>query len=137
MRTDRGFTLLEVLVAFVIAAAALVVLFRGALEGVQGTRIANQYEEAVSRARSHLASVRGSAAVAPVDQQGDDGGGFHWHVRVSPAASVPIEQGDTGSAGAHAVLYAVVVTISWPAGGGSREVRLEGARIGLAPPAPP
>jgi general secretion pathway protein I len=122
IRDERGFTLLEVLVAFVIAALALGVLFRGTLGGLRTAQVAGRYEEAVTRAQSHLAALT-AGGLTPGDRQGDDGNGFHWRVRVAPV----------GLAGAGAsALYAVGVSISWM-DGSRRSVELDSERIGLAP----
>jgi len=93
-RADGGFTLLEAIVAFTIAALALAVLYRGAAEGLRATRTAGDVEQAIARARSHLAAQ--GVALAPGDQQGDDGGGFHWHVRTTPVGSFAPPAGQTG-----------------------------------------
>lgn len=122
MRRDAGFALLEALVAFAIAALALAVLFRGALDGLAATHIAGRYEEAVARARSRLAGI-GPAPLAG-DRQGDDGGGYHWHVRVVPVA--------TTRTAPPTALYAVSVAISWGADGEQRVVDLETERLGPA-----
>ncbi len=109
MRSDAGFTLLEVLVAFIIAALALAVLFDGAVGGLRSARLSAHYQEALSRARSRLAAVVPTDA----DQQGDDGGGFHWHTQVTTLAAAP------GS-----VLHGIRVVISWDSDGGTRDVAL-------------
>jgi general secretion pathway protein I len=139
MRDERGFTLLEVLVAFVIAALALGLLYEGALGGLVATRVAGQVEEATSRARSHLAVVGHGTAISPGDTQGDDGGGYRWRLSIRRTATAPAARGDavTVARGPHAALYAVTVRISWEGDGGVREVRLDSERVGLAPPAPP
>ena len=123
---ERGFTLLEVLVAFVIAALALGVLFRGTLGGLRTAQVASRYEEAVTRAQSHLAALT-AGGLTPGDRQGEDGNGFHWRVRIAPVGLT-----DTGSS----ALYAVNVSVSWM-DGSRRSVELDSERIGLAPrPAP-
>lgn len=85
---ERGFTLLEVLIAFAIAALALSVLFRATGSGLGSARAASRYEEAVVRARSHLAAITHDAALAAGDASGDDGGGFQWRLSVRPLASL-------------------------------------------------
>lgn len=133
---EHGFTLLEVLVAFVIAAMALGALTQGAAGGLQSARVSGHYQEALSRARSRLAAL-GMAAV-PGEQQGDDGGGFSWRVRVVPLATAgrPREGVDPARPG-QAILLGVTVRIAWRMDGGEREVTLATQRVGLAPPEPP
>ena len=82
MRSERGFTLLEVVVAFAIAALALSVLFRAATGGMTAVATAGRYEEAVSRAKSHLAAIGHEGAITEGETEGDDGSGFHWRIRI-------------------------------------------------------
>ena len=121
MRADKGgeagFTLLEALIAFAIAAFALAALLQGALTGLRATQTATRTEEALARARSHLAALE-AAPLASADQRGD-GGGFAWRLRVAPEAT---------SGGL--TLYAVSIAVAWRDGGTLREVRLETHRLG-------
>jgi general secretion pathway protein I len=131
MQTERGFTLLEVLIAFTIAALALGLLFRAASGGLLSVETAGKYEEAVSRARSHLAAIGGDTVLAPTDSNGDDGGGYRWHLRITPEA-----RGQTASNGQVVgppppILYAVVVSISWRDAGRDRDFVLRSERMGL------
>jgi len=52
---QSGFLLLDVLVAFMIGALAIGVLYEAALTGLYSTAIASHYEQALSRARSRIA----------------------------------------------------------------------------------
>ncbi len=132
---EHGFTLLEVLVAFVIAALALGALSQGAAGGLQSARVSGHYQEALSRARSRLASL---AAPAPGEQQGDDGGGFSWQIRVTPLATAGrAREGIDPARPGQAVLLGVTVRISWRMDGGEREVALATERVEMAPPDPP
>jgi general secretion pathway protein I len=129
-RRQAGFTLLEVLVAFVIAALAIAVLFEGTLGGLQAARTAGAYQEALSRAQSHLAVLGPALPLAAMDQAGDDGSGFRWRLRVVPLQTARPAQGSSTPAAAP-TLYAVTVTVSWTAAGQTRSVSLNSDRIGL------
>lgn len=115
-RREGGFTLLEVLVAFAIAAIALSLLARAAIDGVQSAHVSGRYTEALARARSHLAGIP-SPPVAG-DFQGDDGGGFHWHLRVATETRITTRQNQ------RLALYDVTVAIFWEEGDRKRVVTL-------------
>lgn len=129
---QRGFTLLEVLVALAIAALGLGALFQGTLGGIRAAEIAGRTQEALSRARSRLAVVGQAGPLAAEDRQGDDGGGYRWRVRVAPFATSRATPG-----AAVPTLYDVDVTIGWGSGGDARTVALQTRRLGTAPSPPP
>lgn len=93
MRDERGFLLLEVLVAFVIAALALAVLYGGDLDGLNASRRAERGEEALARARSRLTATCQGARLAASTQSGDDGSGFRWRTQVTAADSALVPRG--------------------------------------------
>ncbi len=135
MHDERGFTLLEVMVAFIIAALALGALTQGASAGLQSARVAAHYQEALSRARSRMAALETS--LQPGEQRGDDGGGFTWRVLVQPRATAGAPRPNDPPRPGRAVLCAVLVEIAWRMDGGSRTVSLTSQRLGAAPPQPP
>jgi general secretion pathway protein I len=139
MPTERGFTLLEVLVAFIIAALALGVLYEGAFAGLFASRVASHTAEAASRARSHLAVIGHGMAIQPGDSRGDDGGGYQWRVSIRQLATAPTGRGDPTvvARGPRAALYAVTVRITWQMDGAGREVRLDTEIVGPAAAAGP
>lgn len=109
--------LLETLIAFVVAALSLGALVSGSGSGLQSTQVAAHYQEALSRAQSHMAAA--SVALEPGQREGDDGNGFRWQVVVTPAAI----------GNPRLVLYAIRVRISWTADGGQRELTLATRRL--------
>jgi general secretion pathway protein I len=134
VRTERGFTLLEVLVAFIIAGLALGVLFASGLSSLQSAQAASHYEQAVARARSHLTLAVHASPLAAGEWQGDDGSGFAWHLRVASIASTTVRPITAmtlrKSASFPLTLYAVSVSITWQDSGTPREVRLDTEQIG-------
>jgi general secretion pathway protein I len=131
-----GFVLFEVVVAFVIAALALGVLYQAALTGLHVTRNATRYEQALSRARSRLVIAEHGSPLIAGDMQGDDGGGFHWHLHVAPIDNAAVRPFDPAGL-RHApdfqlTLYAVSVAVSWDDFGTERSVRLDTQQIGQA-----
>ena len=141
MRREAGFTLLEVLVAFAIAAAALTALTQGALGGLHSVRVSGHVQEATSRARSRLATLGRGVPLLPGEQEGDDGGGFRWRQRVAPAGDTllagPGAAPGAVSGAARPVLLDVSVAVSWRLDGRAREVVLRTQRLTLLPPEPP
>ena len=135
MGRDAGFTLLEALVAFIIAALALGALTQGAAGGLLSARVSGHTQEALSRAKSRMAVL--GDRLAPGEQRGDDGGGYAWRVTVTPVATARPEQDNDPARSGRAVLYAVTVTVSWRMDGGERQVVLSSQRTGALAPAPP
>ncbi len=139
LHAQAGFTLFEVMVAFVIASLALGVLFAGGLAGLRTAKIADGYGDALSRARSRIAAI---VAPQPLDTSGDDGGGYRFHLRITQAGTVtPAHDDSLGQAGGQSAtrigLYDISVTLSWRGDGGERQVALATQRLGLVPPAAP
>ncbi len=126
--------LLEVMVAFLIAALALGVVTQAVLTELRSRLVTSRYEQALSHARSRLVIARFGSPLTPEDLRGDDGGGFHWRLRVTPIASTTVQPfGSGGSRQAPdftITLYAVSVWISWPDAGTQRFVRLDTEQIG-------
>ena len=129
----REFTLLEVVIALVIAGLAAVALFEAAGSAVQAAQTASMYEQAIVRAKSRLAAATHGSTVAPVDQQGDDGGGFRWRMRVAPVAEVllhPAVAGPRAAKSSPVVLYGLTVWVGWDDGSTERQVRLDTRQVG-------
>lgn len=135
MSAERGFTLIEVLVAFAIAALSVAVLVRAVSTGMLAAHTARNYEEAVVRARSHLAALGRDATLVVGDRSGDDGEGFRWRLSVRPLAAGALPQ-KAGSPqfgpNRSLTLFAVDVGIAWTGLGGTREIVLHSLRLGNA-----
>jgi general secretion pathway protein I len=104
---------------------------RAGATGLGASDAASRYEEAIARARTHLAATTHGMMLTPGDNQGDDGHGYHWRVRVVRVGATTIQQ--TGMARRPPVpvaLYQVSVRISWGSGDTVRDVVLETDQVG-------
>lgn len=139
-RSQAGFTLFEVLVAFIVVALALGVMFGGVLGGMRSAAVATHTQEALAIARSRLAAAAGAIHGGGTPEpraQGDEGSGFRWTVQVSAAGSATLARkasllGETGGAPL-ATLYRITVAVAWALDGGPRSVRLDGAATVFQP----
>jgi general secretion pathway protein I len=125
-----GFTLLEVVVALIIAALALVVLFRAGGDGLFAVATASRAEQAIERAQSHLAAVGNDVALLPGESNGDDGGGYRWRLTIKPLAHWRLPEAGNAE-GATTTLYDVVVAVSWPGRHHDQAVVLQTERVGM------
>ena len=132
----KGFTLLEVVVALVIAGMAAGALMVAVGSGLHATQTASMYDQAIVRAKSRLAAATHGTKLTPGDRRGDDGGGFRWRLRVVPVASAAVRPiglvGPRAAASIGVVLYGVSVWIAWNDGSTEREVRLDTQQVGGA-----
>ena len=126
-RTEAGFTLLEVLVAFAILAVAMAAVlqaFGGGLDAVRRTETASH---SWSLARSLLDRVGTELPIAPGLRNGEDGSGTAWTVLINRRKS-PLDQ--LKAVERPYALYDVVVTVSAP---GTAPATLQTVRMAPAP----
>lgn len=108
-RDCRGFSLLEVLVAFVILALSLAVLMRIFSGGMRNIGAAEAYSRAVAIAESELATVGVDAPLAEGQHAGENGS-FTWQTTVTRhAGSAAPTEGTIGGI----ELYQVEVLVNW------------------------
>jgi general secretion pathway protein I len=109
-RKFRGFTLIEVLVAFAILAVTLTALIQIFSTGLRSIMSVERYASATLLARSALAEVGTEIPLGPGERSANAGDGFAWRLRITPALA-PL-----ASPGAMIVPYQVAVTVTWPQG---------------------
>ena len=126
---DQGFTLFEVLVAFLIAAMAVATVVHVTSSAAATARVAGRYDEAVSRAQSYLALSSGLPLIES-DRQGDEVDGLHWHVVIKAVAPAHPSLRTGANPAALLTLYRIIVAVSWREDGGNRVVQLSSARLG-------
>ena len=128
MRFDRrqsGYTLVEVLVAFVILALALTVLLRIFSGGLRNVSVSSDYATATLIAESRLAATGIDVPLRPGESSGSEGERFEWTVSVQDYQPWPGYR----SAAKGVDAYRVTVTVEWPHGDNTRRVGLSTVRL--------
>ena len=133
MRFDRrqlavrqsGYTLIEVLVAFMILALALTVLMRIFSGGLRNVSVSSDYAVATLIAESRLAAAGIDVPLAPGEMSGTEGERFEWTVSVQDYQPWPGYRSAMKGVDA----YRVTVTVEWPHGDNTRRVGLSTVRL--------
>ncbi len=111
MKGDRrGFTLLEVLIAFTILALSLAVVMQAFSTGFRSLERAKDSTVATLQARSKLAELGQTILLEPGEQGGELDNGSTWRMVIEPAA-VDKEQENLEGFGVLA-LYRVEITVT-------------------------
>jgi prepilin-type N-terminal cleavage/methylation domain-containing protein len=130
----NGFTLLEVVVALVIAALLSVAFSHAVGTGLGSSRESSLYRAAIVRARSHLAAATYGTRLAEGQSSGEDGGGFRWRTAVTPIRTMEVRpigaQGRSDIPSFPVVLYGITAWEVWSEGPHERSVRLGTQQIG-------
>ena len=125
-KQNRGMTLLEILVAFVILSLTMAVILHIFSGGIHNAKIAQSYSRAVFLAQSRLAAVGIEQPLAPIEDSGQVGPNLQWHVSVvvlddggeADRLLMPVRQ------------YLVRSTVAWLEDGREKQVELSSVRIG-------
>lgn len=86
MKRQRGFTILEVLVGFLISALLLSVILSAFSSGMSGLSKTDSLSKAALVAQSRLFEVGVSTPLVAGAYQGEDRSGYRWSVEISPLA---------------------------------------------------
>ena len=122
---SRGYSLIEVLVAFMILALALTVLLRIFSGGLSNISASADYARAVLVAEAQLAGAGIAGELSPGETTGEEAGRYRWSRKVTAYPLV----GTTGIADQPVSAYQVTVTVEWPRGAQLRQVDLTSLRL--------
>jgi len=129
-----GFSLIEVLAAFVILALVGTALFRLFSGALGNAALAEEYSRATLYAESRLATYGVEAPLRESAEQGtSEDGRYAWAATVSPYSPPGASPALEGASAAMAVrLWRVAVSVRWPGAPGSeRSVSLSTLRIAV------
>jgi len=122
MRQQKGFSLLEVLVAFVVLALALGVLMQTFSRSSRNAAVSADYSKALALAESKLVTSGHLTPLAESAAGEAYNGRFRWALN-----SAPLELDYAGRSGL--IPYVVSVQVQWDAPGQPRSVNLETIRL--------
>ncbi len=129
---NRGFSLLEVLVAFVILGLVLGVLMEIFSGGLRNVGRATESQRAILLAQSKLASVGIDSPLSEGDSNGDFDGGFRWQLSIRPFKESQSESGEQLGVIAPVLpvmLLEVEIRVLWGASDQPRTVSLKTLRL--------
>jgi general secretion pathway protein I len=85
----RGFTLIEVLIAFAILALTLAALMQVFGAGLRSSDAVDRHLMATMLARSILDDLGAEIPIAAGERTGEIGQGYRWTVRIQPSTTIP------------------------------------------------
>ena len=130
----RGFSLLEMLVAFAIMAMSLGLLYRAAGSSAVQTRDLELRQHALWLAES-LLNIHNTVDSGGWNESGEEVG-YHWHVSSQPYDSpLPPAQGGVAPLIPPVKLHAVHIAVQWDMGSRPSQVEL-GTLLPERPPRP-
>lgn len=124
-RGPRGFTLLEVLVAFMILAVALAALMQSFSAGLRSSSTADTYSQAAMLAKSKLAEFSVPDTLEEGEYSGTFDNGFEWRAVVAPYRDDTFKEDDNR----RLLAYSVTVTVDWDDAAEGQAVTLETLRL--------
>lgn len=126
---SSGFSLLEVLVAFVVMGLVVGTLLQLFGSSMRNVALADEYSFAIQVAESRLAAVGNEIVVEEGSESGADANGYRWRVDMEPLEPetfgeklkdipIPLQ------------IYRVSIVVTWDSGGKAREFHLSSLRFG-------
>lgn len=121
---ERGFTLLEVLVAFSIFAVSMGLLFQIFSQGTRAAMLSDEYNRAIVIAQSRLAGIGIEDRLDVDEYHGRENDLYRWTVTIEPHAATGFLEAKYGIS-----QRAVEIVVSWDHGGKTHSVKLNTVKL--------
>ena len=128
MKAEKGFTLLEIMVALAILGIALTVILQQFSAGLRSVRISREYTAAVIHAREKMEECCLNQKLAEKEETGEFEDGYKWRVVVAPFKEEKKNEGESTEF-LLLTMYDIKSTVSWDGGGKSRQVELATVKV--------
>ena len=126
---QAGFSLLEVLVAFVIMGLVIGGILQLFGNSMRSVSLSDEYSYAVKIAESQMATVGTAIPVEAGNTSGSSGDKFNWNITIEATEFEMPE----GAPPMPLYPYRVMVDVSWPSGNKDRHFQLASLRFGKEP----
>jgi general secretion pathway protein I len=123
---NRGFTLIEIVVAMAILGVGLIVIIELFSGGLRLGRISEEYTQAVGLARMKLEEIFLAEQLKEGSEQGEFNKDFRWQVGVKKVDLLPVEKGLEFKPPVE--FYQIKVNIFWKSGSKERSTEIESFR---------
>ena len=128
MRAQRGYTLLEVIVAFAVLGIALMLLLGTLSNGTRQVRWAADSGRAALHARSLLDGVGIDLPVAPGRSSGDfENGRYRWALEIAPFDDPQLSSFSPDPSGRQ--LFELTLDVQWGEGGPRERLQVHTLRL--------
>ncbi len=126
----KGFSLLEILIAFTIFSISITLLLNIFSSGLNKIIVSDEYQQAVLIAESKLALTGMEIELEPGTKQGSIDDKYYWHIQINEfeTKELPI-----GTNPGNMIPYQVNVTVSWSAGQTNRVFELSSIKLATVP----
>ena len=125
LQSNRGFTLIEIVVALLVLAIASAAIFEGFSIGFRNARTADDFSQAILIAQSKLAPAGVSEPLSPGTTSGRELDKYDWTVNIDALEAAPVD--DATASGLQP--FSVAVDVVWSDGGTERTVSLSTLRL--------
>ena len=124
-KNNRGFTLIEIVVALLVLSIASAVIFEGVSVGFRNARTADDFAQAVLIAQSKLAPTGVADPLTEGVTSGEELDKYSWTVTIDAIAATPLAE----DAPEKLQPFFVAVDVVWSDGGTERTVSLSTLRL--------
>ena len=121
---SRGFTLLEVLVAFSILTVSLGVLFQIFSKGTNAVILGNEYSQAIITAQSRLASAGIEGEFDDGEYSGEENETYRWTTTIRPFGSSDDLEKKSGISRRE-----IEIVVNWQSQGKTHSVKLNTLKL--------